>query len=270
MGFFDEIDALPAPRKGEAPQKTAHQAASGATPGTAPGDPAATPAQGGTTTGQPAATRQPSPGPGKRPRPRPAPRKPERLAFLQPCPLCEGRQFIHGAGGGFYCVTCQPGQQGQPVEAAGPDRQAPTITPEDLEPAGDVDTTHQADTVNTGPTEEQRAHFRAAWAWITKNREPLLAAGWTPATLFRRARYHWPYGTWGVAWLPVWDRPGLAVTIGPRGAIVFTYPSHGRTITQTAHPPNQGTKEGPTGTTAGHLHNSEGAAKQGKGHNINV
>ena len=270
MGFFDEIDALPAPRKGEAPQKTAHQAASGASPGTAPGDTAATPAPGGTTTGQPAATRQPSPGPGKPPRPRPAPRKPERLAFLQPCPLCEGRQFIHGAGGGFYCVTCQPGQQGQPVEAAGPDRQAPTITPEDLEPAGDVDTPHQAGTADTGPTEAQRAHFRAAWAWITKNREPLLAAGWTPATLFRRARYHWPYGTWGVAWLPVWDRPGLAVTIGPRGAIVFTYPSHGRTITQTAHPPNQGTKEGPTGTTAGHLHNSEGAAKQGKGYNISV
>ena len=64
MGFCDEIDALPAPRKGEAPQKTAHQADSGATPGTAPGDPAATPAQGGTTTGQPAATRQPSPGQG--------------------------------------------------------------------------------------------------------------------------------------------------------------------------------------------------------------
>lgn len=238
MGFFDEIEALTAPRKGETPQKSTNQAGSGATSGASSGDPAATPAPGGAATGHPA-TRRPSPGPGRPPGPRPAPRKPERLAFLQPCPLCEGRQFIHGAGGGFYCVTCQPGQQGQPVEAAGPDRQAPTITPEDLEPAGDVDTPHQAGTADTGPTEAQRAHFRAAWAWITKNREPLLAAGWTPATLFRRARYRWPYGPWGVAWLPVWDRPGIAVTIGTRGAIVFTYPSHGRTITQTAHPGNQ-------------------------------
>lgn len=208
MGLFDEMEALTAPRKGETPQKSTHQA-----------------------------TRRPSPGPGRPPGPRPAPRKPERLAFLQPCPLCEGRQFIHGAGGGFYCVTCQPGQQGQPVEAAGPDRQAPTITPEDLEPAGDVEAPNQAGTADTGPTEAQRAHFRAAWTWITKNREPLLAAGWTPATLFRRARYRWPYGPWGVAWLPVWGRPGLAVTIGTRGEIRFTYPSGNRTITQTAHKP---------------------------------
>ena len=236
MGLFDEMEALTAPRKGETPQKSTDQGGSGATLGASSGDPAATPAPGGAATGH-QATLRPSPGPGRPPRPRPAPRKPERLAFLQPCPLCEGRQFIHGAGGGFYCVTCQPGQQGQPVEAAGPDRQAPATTPEDLEPAGDLEIPHQENTSDAEPTERQRAYFRAAWAWIKENREPLLAAGWTPATLFRRAGYRWPYGTWGVAWLPVWDRPGLAVTIGQRGEIRFTYHSGNRTITQTARIP---------------------------------
>ena len=150
------------------------------------------------------------------------------------------------------------------MEAAGPDRQAPTITPEDLEPAGDVDTPHQADTTDTGPSEAQRAHFRAAWAWITKNREPLLASGWTPATLFRRARYRWPYGPWGVAWLPVWDRPGLAVTIGTRGEIVFTFPSHCRTITQTAHPPRPGREGSPKSRSGRELKGKEAPQAAGK------
>ena len=102
------------------------------------------------------------------------------------------------------------------------------LRPEDLEPAGDVDTPHQADTTDTGPTEAQRAHFRAAWAWITKNREPLLAAGWTPATLFRRAKYRWPSGPWGVAWLPVWDdlqvpifKTGVALVATGAAALVL-------------------------------------------------
>jgi hypothetical protein len=146
-------------------------------------------------------------------------------------------------------VSCQPGQQGQPVEASGPNRQAPTITPEDLQPANDVETPHQACTADTKPTEEQRAYFRSAWPWIAKNKQALITAGWTPATLFRRARYRWPYGPWGVAWLPVWGWPGLVVTIVPRGGIAFTYPSHGRTITQTAHPPGQVDKA----TAARHL-----------------
>jgi hypothetical protein len=198
MGLFDDIDALTAPRDGE---------------------------------------NQPEPPAGPPPRPRSAPRKPERLNFLQPCPLCDGRQFIHGVGGGFFCETCQPGQQGQPVEAAGPDRQVPTITPEDLEPVAAVGSTHQADIPDTEPTEQQRAYFLAAWQWITKNKEPLLAAGWTPATLFRRSIYRWPYGHWGVAWLPVWNKPGVTVTIGHRGELIFSFSSNGRAITQAAHKP---------------------------------
>ena len=248
MGFLDEIEALTAPRHAENGQKPANQAASGTTLAPAIGDTAAAPVPGGFSpaSSQPPSYRQ---APGRAPKPRPARRKPERLAFLQPCPLCNGRQFIHGAGSGFFCVTCQPGQQGQPVEAAGPDRQAPAITPDDLQPAIDVET-HQDRTADTKPTEEQRAYFRAAWPWITKNKEALIAAGWTPATLFRRASYRWPCGPWGVSWLPVWGRSGLDITIGPRGGINFTYPSHGRTITQTAHPPGQGIRQPPPGTAS--------------------
>ena len=37
--------------------------------------------------------------------------------LLKPCPLCHGRDFIHGTGGGYFCVNCQPGQHGELVKA---------------------------------------------------------------------------------------------------------------------------------------------------------
>lgn len=37
--------------------------------------------------------------------------------FLKPCPLCHGRDFIHGIRGGYFCVNCQPGQHGELVKA---------------------------------------------------------------------------------------------------------------------------------------------------------
>lgn len=36
---------------------------------------------------------------------------------LKACPLCNGRDFIHGKKGGYFCVTCQPGIEGTPVKA---------------------------------------------------------------------------------------------------------------------------------------------------------
>ncbi len=169
-------------------------------------------------------------------------RPPERLSFLAPCPVCQGRAFLHIEGGGFVCRTCTPGLFGYPVEATGPDRQAPAMDA-DLSPAGEGDdaatdplpaVNHQAD--------ELRAIFVAAWPWIKENKAALLAAGWTISSLARRSKFRWPCGPWGLAWLPVWTKPGLTVTIGHRGEVVFTFPSSGRTITQSAHPP-QGTKK---------------------------
>ncbi len=56
---------------------------------------------------------------------RPPKQKPERLKFLKPCPICEGRQFTHATTGGFFCNTCQPGIVGRPIFAAGNSRQQP-------------------------------------------------------------------------------------------------------------------------------------------------
>ena len=37
---------------------------------------------------------------------------------LKPCPLCGGRDFIHGMQGGYFCITCQPNvRPGTPVRA---------------------------------------------------------------------------------------------------------------------------------------------------------
>jgi len=166
-------------------------------------------------------------------------RKPERLSFLSPCPVCHGRAFLHIDGGGFACRTCHTGLFGHPVEAAGPDRPTPP-SDVDLFLAGELrDTAATVPELNEGPTEQQRAHFAAAWPWIKENKTALLAAGWTMAALVRRAGYRWPYGPWGVAWLPVWSRLDLAVSIGRKGEITFVFSSGGRTITQSAHRPPQ-------------------------------
>lgn len=165
-------------------------------------------------------------------------RKPERLSFLGPCPICEGRAFIHIVGGGFVCRTCQPGFFGQPVEAAGPDRRRPEQHDHELLLANSTETAAPpAPSESAQTTGQQRQHFADAWPWIKENKGQLLAAGWTMAALVRRSRYRWPYGPWGLAWLPVWSQPGVVVTLGRNGEIVFTYQANGRTINQAAKMP---------------------------------
>ena len=170
-------------------------------------------------------------------------RKPERLSFLAPCPVCHGRAFLNIDGGGFVCRTCTPGLFGYPVEAAGPDRPPVEDKDIDLRLASDHhDTAAAPQPVGCEPTEDQRAHFAAAWPWVKENKAALLAGGWTMAALVRRAKFRWPYGPWGVAWLPAWSKPEVVVTIGRRGAISFTFPSSGRTITQISQPPQRSKK----------------------------
>lgn len=39
---------------------------------------------------------------------------------LRPCPICGGRDFIHGFKGGYFCVECQPDvRPGISVKAGG-------------------------------------------------------------------------------------------------------------------------------------------------------
>jgi hypothetical protein len=164
-------------------------------------------------------------------------RKPERLSFLSPCPDCGGREFMHLEGVGFQCRTCQPWNVGYPVLATGPVDRVETVNTE-LLPAGEntaAPAPPQARKIH--PNEEQLASFLVAWAWIKENRAALLVAGWTMAALVRRAKCRCPYGAWGVAWLAVWNKQEqLAVTIGRRGEIVFSYQSNNRTIMQAAKP----------------------------------
>ena len=44
----------------------------------------------------------------------------KQVDWLKPCPLCGGRNFIHGYRGGYFCEVCQPGARpGEPVRAVG-------------------------------------------------------------------------------------------------------------------------------------------------------
>lgn len=160
-------------------------------------------------------------------------RKPERLSFLAPCPVCHGRSFLYIEGGGFACRTCQPGLFGDPVEAAAPEGHSPDQDPELLTTVGNSELITPMQPTRNQPPEEALAHFAAAWPWIKEHRTALLAAGWTMAALVRRAKYRWPYGPWGVAWLPVWSRPDVTVSLGS-GKLHFIYQSNGRTIRQVA------------------------------------
>ena len=161
-------------------------------------------------------------------------RKPERLSFLAPCPVCHGRSFVHIEGGGFACRTCQPRLFGYPVEATGPEGHTPDRDPELFTAGWSNDVPAPQLPTRNQPPEEALAHFAAAWPWIRKHRAALLAAGWTMAALVRRAKYSWPCGPWGVAWLPVWSKPGVKTSLARNGKIQFVYESNGRTIKQTA------------------------------------
>jgi hypothetical protein len=174
--------------------------------------------------------------PRRQTRPRTMP-KPERLAFLHPCPICSGRSFVAGNGGGFFCTTCQPGIEGHPVEATGKTTRKARPA---LEPMPAMDHNHlilaATDPQPEQVTAQQREFFQAAWPWIKENKAQLTRSGWTMAALVSRSKFRWPCGRWGLAWLPVWKREQLQVTINDRGSIVFTFRYCGKIATQTAKP----------------------------------
>lgn len=81
---------------------------------------------------------------------------------------------------------------------------------------------------------ENRENFDAAWPWLQANLAALLAAGWTRASLFQRGKRRYPVGRWGIAWLDVWRREGLAVSIGTKGQVVYRFEISNRIVTQTS------------------------------------
>jgi hypothetical protein len=67
--------------------------------------------------------------------------------------------------------------------------------------------------------------------WLAGNRQALKAAGWTMRELYRRNRSK------GLAWVSLWDQPGLSVALESGGVISFHFlTTTGQKIRQTAYP----------------------------------
>lgn len=79
------------------------------------------------------------------------------------------------------------------------------------------------------PRPRQAIH-PAAVAWLKAHRDELRQSGWTAPELWRRNR------SIGIAWVGLWERPGLAVSLEAGGVIAVFFESSGRTIRQTARP----------------------------------
>lgn len=73
-----------------------------------------------------------------------------------------------------------------------------------------------------------------ALEWLRVHKNVLLLAGWTAPELYRRDKSR------GLAWVSLWDKESLEVSIKEDGVIVFQFQSATkRTITQTARPTNR-------------------------------
>lgn len=156
--------------------------------------------------------------------------KTERLAFLRPCPICKGRSFVYGSRGGFFCSTCTPRIEGQPVEATGPERKQNNQGV--VKSTGPNGSTPQISTSRLG---ENPDNFKAAWPWLKSNLDALLSAGWTKAALFRRGKHRYPTGAWGAAWSDAWTRNNTSISINKNGDISIIYNGQGRTVIQTIY-----------------------------------
>lgn len=132
-----------------------------------------------------------------------------------PCSICGGRDFIHGNKGGYFCKVCQPGIVGKPVRAGG----------------NRTETEIQDDGAGRRIREPLPPSFIKAAKWLLEHRQQLYQHGWTPGQLFRRNR------SCGLAWVYIWGKPDLEVSISESGAIKFTFSNTaGRIIQQTAIP----------------------------------
>ena len=156
--------------------------------------------------------------------------KAEKLKFLKPCPLCQGREFTHGKNGGFFCNVCQPDVIGLPVIALG----------RRVVPQSPVKKKQQrVKRVRLSREEQAQICFQVGFPWIMENLKKLLEAGWSRPSLFRRGKQNWPYGKYGAAWSSGWIKKDVLVSIDERsGAIYFTFTStEGRKITLAEYPP---------------------------------
>ena len=153
--------------------------------------------------------------------------KPEKLKFLKPCPICGGRDFIHGHKGGFFCISCQPGIEGLPVLALGyrkPPEKAKGLP---------------CPTCGATTYGKEEKGFLLPDGTVTD--------GWTRPELFRRDSCVWPLRKWGLCWLPVWKKPNVKIKVEDSGRLIFSFTGvDGRRIEQTAFPQHTAKSSHPT------------------------
>lgn len=166
--------------------------------------------------------------------------KPEKLAFLHPCPACSCRLFVYKPGGEFICTNCHPEARGQLAEATGPALPPPSSnspSPEQEAKKEKAKTKRKRSSTRLFPCGGNPANFAASWPWLNENLPALGVAGWTRRALFQRGKLKYPAGSWGVAWLDAWLKRDLAAQIGRGGRIEFSFRSGERLVQQTATPP---------------------------------
>ncbi len=86
------------------------------------------------------------------------------------------------------------------------------------------------------PERARQAHIIGA-AWCTEHKEQLAAAGWHGSDLFRRGRFRYPLGNWGLAYSSAWLQPDVKAAILPDGSVAFQWQSGTRQIVQTERVP---------------------------------
>jgi hypothetical protein len=78
--------------------------------------------------------------------------------------------------------------------------------------------------------QKKRLPSPTALAWLLEHREALDDTGWTAPELYRRNKSR------GIAWMPIWNRPGLLVDLAHGGVIQFDFQGTRGTTRQTARP----------------------------------
>jgi len=138
--------------------------------------------------------------------------------LLKLCCICGGVDFIHGHKGGFFCCECQPdAHPGERVKAGG---RIATRAGNDSNDGNTPKGLAKKDTIPANAVE-----------WLRKHRAELKAAGWKPAEIYRRNRSR------GIAWLFLWGKRDVQVTMQHDGSIAFSFTDTlGRVIRQVARP----------------------------------
>jgi hypothetical protein len=146
---------------------------------------------------------------------------------LKHCPLCNGHEFTHGNQGGYFCTTCQPGSEGEPILASG--KRSVTYLKGHYSGLSMPEDNHSA--LARTPRGKASSSFNAAHKWILQHKQELLGAGWSPSELYRRNKSR------GISLLSIWDKPGVDMNVGRNGEIVFHFKNTtGKNIQQTVFP----------------------------------